>query len=157
MRLYIANDGETLKYIACLQNVSLEELIPLNPHVANPNINISGCAVKLPPFPISETDDREQLTSFSQTEFQNEWIPLTPLEKMTEIEYDVLIVGSGAGGGAVLWRLSQQWGANGKKIGVVEAGNLLLPTHFYNIPTYTLPRFRSYFDKVSIRDTYPTN
>jgi choline dehydrogenase-like flavoprotein len=62
----------------------------------------------------------------------------------------VLIIGSGAGGGAVLWRLCQQWGANGKKIGVVEAGNLLLPTHFYNIPTYTLPRFRSYFDKVSI-------
>ncbi|CAM4030865.1 GMC family oxidoreductase [Paenibacillus alkaliterrae] len=79
----------------------------------------------------------------------NEWIPLTPLEDMERTEYDVLIVGSGAGGGAVLSQLCKQWGANGKKIGVVEKGGLLLPTHFYNIPTYTLPRFRSYFDKVS--------
>ncbi|MFC5649388.1 GMC family oxidoreductase [Paenibacillus solisilvae] len=31
-------------------------------------------------------------------------------------------VGTGAGGGAALWRLCEQWGNNGKKIGVIEAG-----------------------------------
>lgn len=54
---------------------------------------------------------------------------------MAETEYDVLIVGSGAGGGAVLWRLSNEWGNNGKKIGLVEAGDLFLPTHTFNVPT----------------------
>ncbi|MGG1893605.1 hypothetical protein [Bacillus paranthracis] len=39
----------------------------------------------------------------------NEWISVIPLEQMTNKEYDVLIVGSGAGGGAVLWRLCEQW------------------------------------------------
>lgn len=52
------------------------------------------------------------------------WIPLVSLEKMEQTEYDVLIIGTGAGGGAVLWRLCEQWGANEKRIGVVEAGGL---------------------------------
>ncbi|WP_227522061.1 GMC oxidoreductase [Bacillus solitudinis] len=150
MRIYIADDGETLKDIACKQNLTLEQLISLNPQVPNPSSNISGRQVKLPPVPISGSDNRKQGTSsHTETDFKNEWIPLTTLEEMEQTEYDVLIVGSGAGGGSVLWRLAQQWGDNGKKIGVVEAGDLLLPTHFYNIPTYTLPRFRTYFDKVS--------
>ncbi len=151
MRYYLANDGETLKHIASSQHVPLEKLISLNPHVANPDTNISGCAVQLPSLSMSDSDNREQFTSCPQMEIANEWIPLTSLQQMAETEYDVLIIGSGVGGGAVLWRLCQQWGANGKKIGVVEAGNLLLPTHFYNIPTYTLSRFRNYLDKVSTR------
>ncbi|MDQ8736398.1 GMC family oxidoreductase [Paenibacillus sp. LHD-38] len=85
----------------------------------------------------------------NDTELNNEWIPLTPLEQMEQTEYDVLIVGSGAGGGAVLSRLCRSWGLNGKKIGMVEKGGLLLPTHFYNISTYSLPRFKRYFDQVS--------
>ena len=32
------------------------------------------------------------------------WIPIVPLEEMSNKEYDVLIIGSGAGGGAALWR-----------------------------------------------------
>lgn len=149
MRFYVANVGETLKEIATSQNITLEELISLNPHVTNLNKNISGCVVKLPPFPVSKADYRIQAPPFQKTIYRNEWIPLTSLKKMEQTEYDVLIVGSGAGGGAVLWRLCQQWGANGKKIGIVEAGDLLLPTHFYNIPTMSLPRFWRYFDKVS--------
>lgn len=54
---------------------------------------------------------------------------------MSETNYDVIIVGTGAWGGAALWRLCEQWGRNGKRIGVVEAGDLLLPTHSANIPT----------------------
>jgi choline dehydrogenase-like flavoprotein len=151
MRIYIANKGETLSDIARRYNTTLDVLIFLNPHVTGSDVSITGLPVKLPPFSKS-TENLEQETSPPfQTDIRNEWIPLTPLEQMTENDYDVLIVGSGAGGGAVLWRLCQQWGGNGKKIGVVEAGDLLLPTHFYNIPTYTLPRFRSYLDKVSKR------
>lgn len=41
-----------------------------------------------------------------------QWIPLTSLEQMSETVYDVLIVGAGAAGPAVLWRLCQQWVAN---------------------------------------------
>jgi len=151
MRIYIANTGETLRDIARQKNITLEVLISLNPHVKSPDISISGRPIKLPSFSIS-TENQEQATAPPpQADIRNEWIPLTPLKRMAETEYDVLIIGSGAGGGAVLWRLCQQWGVNGKKIGIVEAGDLLLPTHFYNIPTMTLPRFRSYLDKVSIR------
>ena len=68
----------------------------------------------------------------------------TSVEQMAETEYDVLIVGSGAGGGAALWRLCEQWGNNGKKIGIVERGPLFLPTHVANIATINGDSFRLY-------------
>ncbi|CAM4125585.1 GMC family oxidoreductase [Paenibacillus alkaliterrae] len=63
----------------------------------------------------------------------NSWIPLTPLEEMARTDYDVIIVGSGAGGGAILWRLCERWRNNGMRIGLIEAGDLLLPTHMNNL------------------------
>lgn len=75
-------------------------------------------------------------------EYLDDWVPLTSLEQMAQTEYDVIIVGTGAGGGAVLWRLCQEWGANGKRIGVVEAGDLFLPTHALNLPTINVDRYR---------------
>ena len=42
--------------------------------------------------------------------------------------------------GAALWRLCEKWGRNGKRIGLVEAGDLLLPTHSVNIPIFDGPR-----------------
>ncbi|GKU85165.1 GMC oxidoreductase [Niallia sp. NCCP-28] len=81
---------------------------------------------------------------------QNEWIPITPLEQMTNKEYDVLIVGSGAGGGAALWRLCEQWKNNDKRIGLLEAGDLMLPTHGQNLSTMNVDRLlNEYFPKVS--------
>lgn len=74
-------------------------------------------------------------------------IPVISLEQMAKNEYDVLIVGTGAGGGAVLWRLCEQWRRNGKRIGVIEAGDLLLPTNARNMPT--IKNWRTYFDKIS--------
>lgn len=161
MRFYIGNNGETLRSIVRMQNVKLDELISLNPHAADPDAIISSWPIILPPLPVTARQREPLPSSPRQMDYRNEWIPLTPLEKMEQTEYDVLIVGSGAGGGAVLSRLCQQWGANEKKIGIVEAGDLLLPTHFYNIPTYSLPRFRVYFDKHSafwsrVRKVVPT-
>ena len=66
---------------------------------------------------------------------QDHWIPLASLDEMASKDYDIIIVGSGAGGGAVLWRLCEQWMSTGKRIGVVERGDLLLPTHYSNLPT----------------------
>ena len=77
---------------------------------------------------------------------QKDWIPLTPIEKMAQNEYDVIIVGSGAGGGAVLWRLCEQWRRNGKRIGIIESGPLLLPTHGRNIATFNQERFVRFFE-----------
>jgi gluconate 5-dehydrogenase len=77
---------------------------------------------------------------------QKEWMPLTPLEKMAETEYDALIVGSGAGGSAVLWRLCEQWANSGRKIGMIESGPLLLPTHGRNLPTMDQERFVQFFE-----------
>lgn len=79
---------------------------------------------------------------------QPNWIPLTPLEEMEHRDYDALIVGSGAGGGAALWRLCQRWGAD-KSIGVVEAGDTLLNTHARNVSTLTSEsRFASFLRAV---------
>ena len=78
--------------------------------------NIPNC----PPTPIND---------------QNSWIPLVSLEEMASKEYDVIVVGTGAGGGAALWRLCEQWRNTGKRVGVVERGGLVLPTHAYNLPT----------------------
>ena len=79
-----------------------------------------------------------------QSEFIHDWIPLTSAEEMADNEYDVLIVGSGAGGGAALWRLCEQWGNNGKRIGMVERGPNFLPTHVANIATINDVKFRLY-------------
>lgn len=57
------------------------------------------------------------------------------LDEMALNEYDVIIVGTGAGGGAALWRLCEQWKNTGKRVGVVERGGLLLPTNAFNLPT----------------------
>lgn len=56
-------------------------------------------------------------------------MPVISLEKMEEREYDALIIGTGAGGGAAIWRLCKQWENNGKRIGVIEAGDMLLSKH----------------------------
>lgn len=79
------------------------------------------------------------------TEFLNSWIPTIPLEKMAEEEYDVLIVGSGAGGSAALYRICEEWEGKGKKVGMLEAGGLLLPTHAQNISTLEVERFNQFF------------
>ncbi|UUZ84244.1 ThuA domain-containing protein [Paenibacillus sp. P26] len=72
------------------------------------------------------------------------WIPLTPIEKMAETHYDVLIIGGGAGGGASLWRLCEQAKSSGKRIGMIEAGDLVLPTHAHNLPTFDQTRFEHF-------------
>lgn len=94
------------------------------------------------PFILSTTH-RQWIPSGAE---QKEWMPLTSLEKMAQTEYDALIVGSGAGGGAVLWRLCEQWAKSGKKIGMIESGPLLLPTHGRNLPTMDQERFVQFFE-----------
>ena len=55
---------------------------------------------------------------------------------MSGTDYDVLIVGSGPGGGAVLQRLCELWKNQGaKKIGILEKGDKLFHSHAQNIPT----------------------
>ncbi len=67
----------------------------------------------------------------------NAWLPLASLEEMESVHYDALIIGSGAGGGAQLWRLAQNWKGENRRIGMIEAGDLLLPSHIRNLPTIT--------------------
>ena len=55
---------------------------------------------------------------------------------MSGTNYDVLIVGSGPGGGATLQRLCELWKNQGaKKIGILEMGDKLFHSHSLNIPT----------------------
>src|SRR3954451_5545560 len=68
--------------------------------------------------------------------YKNNWIPTKTLEEMSGTNYDVLIVGSGPGGGATLQRLCELWKNQGaKKIGILEMGDKLFHSHAQNIPT----------------------
>lgn len=68
--------------------------------------------------------------------YKNNWIPTKSLEEMSGVDYDVLIVGSGPGGGATLQRLCELWkGQGAKKIGILEMGDKLFHSHSLNIPT----------------------
>jgi hypothetical protein len=51
----------------------------------------------------------------SSSETVDSWIPMTPLGKMAETDYDVLIVGSGAGGGLPYGGFATNGGTVGKK------------------------------------------
>jgi len=73
---------------------------------------------------------------------QDQFIPLSSLDEMAGTDYDVIVIGTGAGGGAAIWRLCEKLRNTGKKIGVVEAGPILLQTHAGNLPTL---RFDDYF------------
>jgi len=63
------------------------------------------------------------------------------IEKMENNDYDVLIIGSGAGGGAVLWRLCEQLKRNKMRIGIIEAGDFLYPTNFRNIEKFETKKY----------------
>ncbi len=148
MRIYIADEGDTLVRVAKKYDVEIERLVSLNPHILSPVLNIAGQQVRLP-FPIMQAGNPQLplplVPSEEPEDYLDDWIPLTRLKQMTETEYDVLIVGSGAGGGAALWRLCEQWGRNKKRIAMIEAGSLLLPTHARNIATLGSRYYNRYF------------
>lgn len=160
MRICVAGDGDTLVTIAKRYQVGVELLIFLNPQIESPDLSMAGRQVNLPPALSSPLRNPDQLSSGLAGEtagypplcppeepladYLEHWLPLTPVEQMAEKEYDVLIVGTGAGGGSAIWRLCEQWRTKGKRVGVVEAGDLLLPTHAYNIPTFNAERYWRY-------------
>lgn len=75
--------------------------------------------------------------------YPNNWIPTKSLKDMANTNYDVLIVGSGAGGGATLYRLCEMWKHQGaKRIGILEKGTKLFHSHALNIPTMNVDRMR---------------
>ena len=75
--------------------------------------------------------------------YANNWIPTTTVEEMAQQDYDVLIVGSGPGGGATLFRLCELWKNQGaKKIGILERGTKLFHSHSLNIPTQNVDTAR---------------
>lgn len=74
MRFYIANERETLRDIAGRANVSLEEIISLDPRVTNSDANLFGRQVKLPLWSVSAENRKQPASSAPLTDFRNEWI-----------------------------------------------------------------------------------
>ena len=71
--------------------------------------------------------------------YPGNWISTKSLEEMANTTYDVLIIGTGHGGGTVLSRLCELWRNNGaKKIGILERGDKLFHSHSLNIPTMNI-------------------
>ncbi|KRE64486.1 GMC oxidoreductase [Paenibacillus sp. Soil750] len=157
MRIWVSNNRETLSAIAIKNRLPVEELVLLNPHIVHPDLDITGKSVYLP----SETEMSNEIHSRADSkgsiptcavappEMLNNWIPLTPLSQMAEQEYDVLIIGTGAGGGSVLWRLCEQWKKEKKRIGIIERGDQVIPTHARNLSTLNQERLVAYFSYLS--------
>jgi choline dehydrogenase-like flavoprotein len=148
MRFYIANSTDNLRTIALKYGIGVQELICLNPHISDPLSNIAGQQIKLPSQEgLADTNAPLPPCTLQliNPEAREQWIPLTSLDEMQHKEYDVLIVGTGAGGAAVLKRLIQQLANSGKRIGVLERGGLLIPTHAQNIATMTSRRVFDYY------------
>ncbi|WP_063891976.1 GMC oxidoreductase [Paenibacillus sp. Soil787] len=158
LKIWVARNNDTLRIIADQKRVSIDELLSLNPSIENPDQNIVGKLVYLPVF--SESDIRPVKippTCHIPPEYIENWIPLTSLETMADSEYDVLIVGTGAGGGTMLWRLCEQWRNSGKRIGIIERGNIVMPTHGRNLPMMNRTRLEQYYRYISkpLQGSYP--
>ncbi|WP_307474638.1 GMC oxidoreductase [Paenibacillus harenae] len=163
LKIWVANRNETLRTIANINQLSLDELMLLNPDVEHPDRDITGRPIYLPSITESnsESQPREELDSglaglsglpacpVVPGPTLSNWIPLTPIEQMAEQEYDVLIIGTGAGGGAVLWRLCEQWKREGKRIGIIDRGDQVIPTHARNLATMNQERLVAYFNYLS--------
>ncbi len=153
MHIYVTVNGDTLRKIADRYYCELESLLTLNPQIASADLNMAANVhIKLP-APLLHVRKIYNNAVYRPPDSSgpplDQWIPLTSIEQMAQTDYDVLIIGSGAGGGAALWRLCEQWGQNGKRIGMIEAGDLLLPTHAFHIPTFDEQRALEYWERVS--------
>ncbi|MCA0756310.1 GMC family oxidoreductase [Paenibacillus sp. N4] len=154
MNIRIASERDTLRKIADERRIPVGELLAINPHIVHPDRLIAGFPVY---FPSSDGPDRSSSRQLGGLPFcplepvqpLDTWFPLTPLEEMAEQEYDVLIVGTGAGGGSVLWRLCEQWRQENKRIGIIERGDLVLPSHARNLPMMNTDRLWRYFNTIS--------
>jgi hypothetical protein len=126
LKIWLARNNDTLRIIADYKRVSIDDLITLNPSIKSPDQIIAGKPVNLPFFIESEMR-QNAIPPICHTppEYIENWIPLTSLETMADNEYDVLIVGTGAGGGTMLWRLCEQWRNSGKRIGIIERGDIV--------------------------------
>lgn len=153
MRIRIAGDGDTLRIIANEHHLPIRDLLSFNPHITHPDQRIAGYKVNLYSIDertLSDTNSVNLPTCPSGiVEPLYHWLPLTPLKEMENAEYDVLIVGTGAGGGAALWRLCEHWKDQNKRIGIIDRGDLLLPTHARNLPMMNTERLTRYFMTVS--------
>lgn len=142
----MAGYGDTIRSIAYKYETDIQTLLALNSRITDPDQLIHGIQIRLPPRAYTLHPSLPlPLCPVPDTEYPEHWIPLTSLHDMAQSDYDVLIIGTGAGGGAAAWRLSEQWGQNGKRIGVVEAGDLVLPTHGQNIPTLNNDQFEQFW------------
>ncbi len=145
MRIYVADREDTLFKISHKYQIGLLQMMSANPHIPNPDTIITGESINIPSREMQEAENRifgEFCPPVPEPDFLRDWIPHISAEQMAEVEYDVLIVGTGAGGGAALWRLAEQWGNNGKRIGIIERGEIYSPTHVANIATINGDNFR---------------
>lgn len=155
VNIRIAGERDTLRRIAAERRIPVGELLALNKLIVHPDQRIAGYPVRLPsPAGYCRSSAIRQLGGLPICQAEPiqplyDWFPLAPLEEMAKHEYDVLIVGSGAGGGGVLWRLCEQWQKENKRIGIIERGGLQLPTHARNLPMMNTDRLWRYFNTIS--------
>ncbi|MGO4276794.1 LysM domain-containing protein, partial [Paenibacillus sp. TAF58] len=108
MHVYVTKHGDTLRKIADRYYCEIESLLLLNPFISNVDLHlVADVQIKLPASLLHVRrihDDAVSCPPEPSGLPLNQWIPLTPIEQMAQTDYDVLIIGSGAGGGAALWR-----------------------------------------------------
>lgn len=86
LRIYIVQKDDTLYKIAKKHHVQLEDIIKLNPHIANPDYIVPGMKIKLPNY---EGDKKETGKAMSQKEKEQRLNARTnerPLGPVTEMD-----------------------------------------------------------------------
>lgn len=78
MRIYIVQKGDTLYNIAKAHNVSLDDLIKLNPHLSSPDYIAPGMKIKIPSEvkKISDEQTSEQIQSKQSNEAKTNERPM---------------------------------------------------------------------------------
>ena len=100
LRIYVADREDTLFKISHKYQIGLLQMMSANPHIPNPDTIITGESINIPSREMQEAENRifgEFCPPVPEPDFLRDWIPHISAEQMAEVEYDVLIVGTGAG------------------------------------------------------------
>ena len=122
-------------------------MMSINPHIPSPDTMITGERVNLPSINMPEAENRifgEFCPPVPESEFLPSGFRSLPPNRWLKPNTMYSLSGQDAGGGAALWRLCEQWGNNGKKIGIVERGDISLPTHVNEYSDNKRRNFRFY-------------
>lgn len=88
LRIYVVQKGDSLYKIAKEHHVALEDLIKLNPHIANPDAILPGMKIKIPSGVKPLRDEKKEMNRQTK-ELRSAKVNERPMGKASENLYDI--------------------------------------------------------------------